>query len=152
MISTAENLGDIAASERILLLPHCLRRSGSCRASYNGDGLECRGCNPDCPVNRLTSAAVRLGYKGICVAPGGRLAVNYVKRMRPGAIVAVACAKELKEGVSGVQELEMEGAPAPVIAVIPLSRDGCIDTEVDQDKALETLSLGCSPELIREGV
>jgi uncharacterized protein len=153
MSGVEERLGHIEASERILLLPHCLRRSESCRAKYGEDGLECRGCNPDCPVNHLTRAAARHGYKGVCVAPGGRLAVNYVSKKRPRAIVAVACNKELEEGARAVRELAGKGGPAaPVIVVIPLSKDGCIDTEVDVAQALETIALGCPAELIEEGV
>ena len=152
MSTVDERLSEIDASERILLLPHCLRRSASCRAKYNEYGLECQRCNPDCPVNRLTRAAARLGYKGVCVAPGGRLAVNYVKLMHPRAIVAVACEKELDEGVRGVQKLTKMASSAPIIAIIPLSKDGCIDTDVDEDQALEIISFGCSQELIRERV
>jgi uncharacterized protein len=151
MTSAAERLRRVDASERVLLLPHCLRRSESCRAKYGRAGLECQRCNPDCPVNRLTGAAIRLGYKGICVAPGGRLAVNYVKKMRPGAVVAVACDKELDEGVRGLRAMAAAD-PVPVIVVIPLARDGCIDTEVDEAQALEMIAFGCSPELIREVV
>jgi hypothetical protein len=151
MTSVEEKLRHIAASERILLLPHCLRRSGSCRAKYDQDGLKCQACNPDCPVSRLTAAAVRLGYMGVCVAPGGRLAVNYVEKMQPRAVVAVACGKELEEGVRGVRALARADT-APVIVVIPLARDGCIDTEVDEGQALAMIALGCSQELIEEGV
>jgi hypothetical protein len=147
-----ERLRYIDASERILLLPHCLRRSGSCQGKYGEDGLECRGCNPDCPVNHLTRAAARFGYKGVCVAPGGRLAVHYVRKMQPVAIVAVACDKELEEGVRGVRGLSEGADTAPVIVVIPLSRDGCIDTEVNEERALAIIALGCSKELIEEGV
>ncbi len=152
MSQVDERLSKIDASERILLLPHCLRRSISCRAKYGEYGLECQRCSPDCPVNRLTRAAARLGYKGICVAPGGRLAVNYVKVMQPKAIVAVACEKELDEGVRGVQELTDMTGSSPVIAIIRLSKDGCIDTDVDEEQALDTIALGCSQELIKEGV
>lgn len=31
----------------------------------------------------------------------------------------------------------------PLIVSIPLSKDGCIDTEVDIEKALEVLAAGC---------
>jgi hypothetical protein len=142
----------IDASERILLLPHCLRRSETCQGKYTKWGLECCGCNPGCPVNRLSCVAIKLGYKGVCVAPGGRLAVNYVKEIRPRAIVAVACQKELDQGIRSVREMDGEDISAIPIVVIPLSKDGCIDTEVDVEQALETVSLGCSLELVKEGV
>ncbi len=145
-----ERLASVPAAERILLLPHCLRRADSCQGKYGKWGLECRECNPDCSVNRLRRAALDLGYKGVCVAPGGRLAVNYVKETRPRAIVAVACGTELEEGVHGVRGLGDNEEP-PVIAVIPLARDGCVDTQVDEERALEVIGLECSREPVRDG-
>jgi hypothetical protein len=136
----------IEPSERILLLPHCLRRSENCKAKYTKRGLECVGCTPTCPINVLRNAALRLGYKGVCVAPGGSLALNYIREMKPKAIVAVACQKELLEGIDAVKELSGNGDSDPPVVVVPLLRDGCIDTEVDEKKALEMLSLGCSEE------
>jgi hypothetical protein len=103
-------------------------------------------------VHCLSQAAVKLGYKGVCVAPGGRLAVNYVKEIRPRAIVAVACQKELDEGIRGVREMDGGDTSAIPILVIPLSKDGCVDTEVDVDQALEMVALGCSTELVKERV
>lgn len=142
--SAEERLLRIPASQRILLLPHCLRRSQTCQGKYGKRGLECCECTPDCSVNRLRQAAINLGYKGVCIAPGGRLAVNYVKEMCPEAVVAVACQKELEEGVHDVQGLDKDNEPEPVMVIIPLARDGCVDTEVDEERALELITLGCS--------
>ncbi len=138
-----ENLAVVPPKDRILLLPHCLRRAATCQATYDSNGLQCVRCNPDCPVNQLTAAAERLGYGGICVAPGGRLALKYVTEAKPRAIVAVACEKELEEGIHGVRESAGKMGMLPLIAVIPLTRDGCIDTEVDIEQALGLISAGC---------
>ena len=131
--------------ERVLLLPHCLRMSGRCRAASREDGLACVGCSEECRVNILRSHALALGYKGVCVAPGGSLALRYVKDRRPSGIVAVACDKELREGVEGVRDLAADhGIDLPAIVIIPLTREGCVDTEVDIDAAIATLELGCT--------
>jgi hypothetical protein len=144
MSAEEEQLKNTPASERVLLLPHCLRHAGSCQASYDEHGLQCVRCSEDCAVNLLTARAEELGYRGICVAPGGRLAVNYIRETKPRAVVAVACAKELMEGVQSVQAMAgEEDADAPAIVVIPLSRDGCVNTEVDIAQALATISEGC---------
>jgi len=90
-------------------------------------------------------AALNYGYKDVCVAPGGRLAVNFVKENRPEAVVAVACQKELEEGVHGVRELSSRAAK-PLIVVISLLKDGCVDTTVDIEKALKVIGYGC-PEM-----
>lgn len=149
--SAEERLTLIHPSQRILLLPHCLRRSDTCQGKYGKWGLECRECNTDCPINHLRKAAINLGYKGVCISPGGRLAINYVKENRPKAIVAVACQQELEEGIHDVRELTRTDESGPPIFVIPLVRDGCVGTEVDMEQALEMIALGCSPELVKAG-
>ena len=134
-----ERLSLVHPSRRILLLPHCLRRAETCQGKYGKWGLECRECNRECPVNRLRRAAIDLGYKGVCIAPGGRLALNYVQENHPEAIVAVACQKELEEGIDGVHGLSGGNEHIPHIVVIPLAKDGCVDTEVDEEQALEMM-------------
>ncbi len=135
-------LAVVPAGRRVLLLPHCLRHSDICKAKYDKVGLHCAGCSADCAINVLCNAAVNLGYKGVCVAPGGRLAVTYISQTRPDAIVAIACKKELQEGVGNVNGLDGNGYQ-PLIVIIPLSRDGCVDTEVDVGPALAAISVGC---------
>ncbi len=144
MDNNLKKLAGIAPGERILLLPHCLRRSNTCTARYDREGLQCIACNTECPVNRLRAVALKHGYKGVCVAPGGHLAIEYVKEKHPRAIVAVACEKELKEGVQGVKMLAGTGF-CPLIVVIPLLKNGCLDTEVDFEQATSIISLTCRP-------
>jgi hypothetical protein len=134
-------LAVIPVEERVLLLPHCLRHSNTCKAKYSKLGLECAECNPECAINCLRSAALSLGYKGVCVAPGGRLAVNYINDHRPQAIIAIACDKELEEGIGSVDGITKD-AYSPVLVILPLSRDGCVDTEVDVESALAAINAG----------
>jgi len=144
--AAAGGIESVPPHERVLLLPHCLRISGRCRAASGEDGLACVGCSEECRVNILRTHALALGYKGVCIAPGGSLALRYVKERRPSGIVAVACDKELREGVDGVRDLAADhGIDLPAIVIIPLTREGCVDTEVDIDAAIATLELGCSP-------
>jgi hypothetical protein len=143
-------LKETPPGQRVLLLPHCLRRVESCRATYDAHGLQSARCREDCAVNRLTAKAAELGYGGICVAPGGRLAVSFIREVKPRAVVAVACAKELMEGVQGVQAMAGESeADVPAIVVVPLLKDGCVNTEVDVLKAIELISAGCETEHAR---
>jgi hypothetical protein len=57
-------------------------------------------------------------------------------------VVAVACEKELAEGVEGVKALAKVNL-TPLTVIIPLVKDGCVDTEVDVVKALEIITTGC---------
>lgn len=135
-------LAKIEASERVLILPHCLRQSNRCQAKYDSQGLQCAGCSSDCAIKILRNAALKARYKGVCVAPGGNLALKYVKEKQPEAIVAVACEKELREGIQGVKALTEIGN-VPLIVIVPLIKEGCVDTEVDVNGALETILTGC---------
>ncbi len=147
MSGVEEQLSRIEPSQRVLLLSHCLRPSQTCPGKYSKQGLDCPAdCHEDCANGRLRRLAIKLGYKGVCIAPGGRLALRFVKENNPQGIVAVACHKELEEGVQGVKELAGDPATAPLIVVVPLTRDGCVDTEVDEKLALEMIALGCSSQ------
>lgn len=151
-LSTEERLSQISASQRVLLLPHCLRPSQTCPGKYSKQGLQCsEDCAEDCTIGHLRRAALHFGYKGVCIAPGGRLAVNYVKETHPKAIVAIACQKELEDGIHAIQQLSSSDETAPVIAIVPLTRDGCVDTEVDEERAMELIGLGCSLEPVKSG-
>lgn len=140
--SAEERLSLIQPSQRVLLLPHCLRPSQTCPGKYSKQGLECpEDCAEDCTIGRLRRTALSLGYKGVCIAPGGRLAMNYIKEKSPKGIVAVACQKELEEGIHGVRELSGSDKLMPLMVIIPLVKDGCVDTEVDEEQALKMITL-----------
>lgn len=133
-------LAGISPGERVLLLPHCLRPAATCPGRPSREGFRCPAeCTEPCAIQALREEALRLGYKGVCIAPGGALALRFVQNARPQAVVAVACAKELQEGRDAVAGL---GGEVPLVVVLPLSRDGCVDTEVDLEAALTLLRAG----------
>lgn len=109
-------------------------------------GMVCvKGCREDCAAGRLQRAALALGYKGVCIAAGGAMAVRFVRENAPRAILAVACDKELAEGIQAVAEMSAgEGETLPIVA-IPLLTDGCVDTKVDEERVLAAIALGCRP-------
>ena len=128
---TLAKISAVPKARRMLLLPHCLRPSRGCPGTMTRQGLDCDGCRrEDCKIQPMRQAAIAAGYGCICIAPGGRLAVRCVAEAHPEAIVAVACDKELREGAAAVQAMEWSGA-APTVVRIPLSHDGCVDTDVD---------------------
>ncbi len=141
-----EKLSATDPGDRVLLLSHCLRPSQSCPGKYTRQGLACpENCTEECVVGRARRAALELGYRGVCIAAGGTMAVRFVAQSAPRAIVAVACSRELVEGVDAVSAMAGEGEnlDLPVIHVVPLSRDGCVDTEVDEQALMEAIRAGC---------
>jgi len=141
-MATPEDLANVPVGERILLLPHCLRRSDRCQARHDRElGLLCAGCDKTCAINVLRTAALKLGYSGVCIAPGGSLAARFLKEQKPRGLVAIACDKEIALGLEAVCELLTNGdlPIAPVSVFIRLSQDGCVDTQVDQEIALQAI-------------
>ncbi len=148
MKRSVEELATIDPADRILLLSHCLRPSQSCPGKFGKEGLVCpTDCREDCVVGRLQKAALDLGYKGVCIAAGGSMALRFALQTNPRGVVAVACTKELVEGVERVQE-KMNGRGIPTLVPISLLVEGCVDTKVDEALVLEVLAVGCDPVVL----
>ena len=75
--------------------------------------------------------------------------MKYIQENNPLGIVAVACQKELEEGVHSVKELTGSDELVPPVVIIPLTRDGCVDTEVDEEQALGMIASGCYLESVK---
>ena len=122
---------DVPFEKRVLLLPHCLRPSEACPGKMTKQGLNCAGCSlADCAIHQLRAAADEVGYDGVCVAPGGRLAVRFLADRQPAGVIAIACDKELEEGLEAIAKMEWKDS-RPVVVTFPLAQDGCVDTVVD---------------------
>lgn len=130
-----KRIEEIPYEDRVLLISHCLRPSSLCKAKFGNHGLMCSNdCPNNCTIGRLRKTAEKLGYKGICIAPGGKMAIKFVKEMQPAGIVAIACKKELEEGIEATIEIAKKNGSnnhIPLIATVPLVKDGCVDTEVN---------------------
>ena len=106
----------------MVLLPHCLQRR-DCTRKLTGTLDNCAQCG-NCDIAAILQTCVE--FQLPChLAAGGREALARVKHPKVRAIVAVACEKELIDGILAV-------FPKPVFA-IPLSRpEGpCKNTRVD---------------------
>lgn len=133
------DVASVPFSKRVLLLPHCLRPSQDCPGKMTKQGLNCAGCSlADCAIYKLRAAAAVVGYGGVCVAPGGRLAIRFLAEHQPDGVIAIACDKELEEGLDAIAQMEWEG-DRPIVLTFPLSQDGCVDTEVDVETAREII-------------
>ena len=140
--STEDEFARIDPAKRILLLPHCLRPSQTCPGKLSKTGLVCpEDCTEACVIRVLRQEALRQGYGGVCVAAGGKMALKFVQQNGAKAILAVACDEELKMGIEAVGRLEKYRHSRPCFIVVPLLKDGCVDTEVDVDQVLAALSL-----------
>ncbi|HBU11927.1 MAG TPA: hypothetical protein DEB31_04145 [Clostridiales bacterium] len=109
--------GDIA-----VLAPHCLQKN-TCNLRVTQDVANCAGCG-DCDIAALKQLCEKLGAH-LVVVTGGTLARNHVKAVRPKAIVAVACERDLSSGI-------MDVFPIPSLGVKNERPEGpCVNTRVD---------------------
>lgn len=99
--------GKVPADRILVLLPHCLQ-DNSCRNRITTTTENCARCGK-CPVGDLLDLCERYGVH-LRVATGGTLAREAVKKLRPSAIVAVACERDLTSGI-------LDCIPLPVLGV-----------------------------------
>ncbi len=118
----------------LLLLPHCLQNH-SCEHRITFNPGNCKRCG-GCPVGELVDLAEKTGIK-IAVATGGTLARRHVTAERPQAVIAVACPRDLGQGM-------LDAWPVPVYGIENSRPHGdCLDTMVDTEavrKAIEDLT------------
>ncbi|MCK5559519.1 MAG: DUF116 domain-containing protein [Thermoplasmata archaeon] len=126
----------IPNNERLLFLPHCLRVANKCKGKYGDEGMICQHCTKDCRVNIITTEAQKLGYKCF-VVPGGAMVFNIANKYKPKAVLAVACFNELKEGAA-----RTSGDYDVPFQLVPLLKDGCVNTEVNVEEVKQLLRLG----------
>ncbi len=114
--------GTVPASRILLLLPHCLQWH-ECKVRITFDPYNCVRCGK-CPVGALLDLTDRTGVK-IAIATGGTLARRHIKESRPLAVVAVACPRDLGQGMLDAGKIPVTG----VENSRPLG--DCLDTQVD---------------------
>lgn len=112
----------VEPSEILLLLPHCLQLS-TCPYRITADIENCQKCHK-CSISKFINLADRYGIK-VKVVTGGTLARELIKHLRPRAIIAVACERDLSSGI-------LEASPLPVLGISNERPHGpCYNTRVD---------------------
>ncbi|MDW7998250.1 MAG: DUF116 domain-containing protein [Thermodesulfovibrio sp.] len=114
----------------LLLLPHCIQNS-KCDVRLTFDVFKCRRCG-DCKIKDLIEIAETYEI-AIAIATGGTIARKVVKEIKPDAIIAVACERDLSSGI-------VDTYPIHVIGILNERPFGpCIDTTVSLQKVEEAL-------------
>lgn len=133
-LATLRKTGPIPPGKILLLLPHCLQNH-LCEHRITFDPHNCHHCGK-CPVGDLIVLADRMGIE-VAIATGGTLARRHVVDKKPLAVVAVACPRDLGQGM-------LDAWPVPVFGIENARPFGdCMDTQVDIEaiqKAVEDLT------------
>lgn len=112
--------------DRLLVVtPHCLQWA-ECPHKITRDPNNCKRCGR-CDIGALVTMAEELGFH-FFVVTGGTLARQTVMKVRPRAVVAIACERDLASGIQDVY-------PIPSVGVLNLRPNGpCYNTHVDMEE------------------
>ncbi len=148
-ISVVEDLADIhiknlvyekdfkKAKEKMLFVPHCCRNymDFRCKADFDAEfsSYFCNHCSTDCLANQATELGEKNGYK-VFILPGGSCLKKILGNINCDAVLGIACPEEIKLGIGFV---ESEGL---AIKGIPLTKNGCANTQFNLDSLKEALS------------
>lgn len=115
----------------LILLPHCLQNL-DCKIRVTVDVRNCVQCG-NCDIAELVRIADKYGVN-IAMATGGTLARKIIIDNKPELIIAVACERDMVEGITEV-------FPIPVYGVLNERPEGpCVNTKVKVNKIEETLT------------
>lgn len=109
--------------EKLLLLsPHCIQQE-ACMYKITRNVENCRICG-GCQVGEILALSKKYQVQ-FAVVTGGTLARKVIKELRPKAILAIACERDLTSGIQDV-------FPLPVIGVLNERPFGpCCNTRVN---------------------
>ncbi len=131
MLNCSHNI-KVKPAEMLLLVPHCLQNS-DCPYHVVHDIRNCRRCGK-CQIQDLLPLKEKLGFH-MAIVSGGTAARRVVAQIRPKAIVAIACERDL---ISGIMDI----FPYPGIGVINKRPHGpCYNTQVDWDDLEDALNV-----------
>lgn len=112
----------LSSNEIMILLPHCIQNS-ECKIKVTNDISNCKSCGK-CKVGDILKLSKDMGAKAI-IATGGTLARKRILEIRPKAIIAVACERDLFSGIKDVPDI-------PVLGLLNERPNGpCVNTNVN---------------------
>lgn|GEM_PF-442474 len=80
---------------RAVILPACLSIKDKCKSLVKQSYRICGNCG-GCVVNEITINAQKLGYKAVAIAETPGSAERFIKETTPGAVLLIACAREVQ--------------------------------------------------------
>ena len=115
----------VPANRLLVVTPHCLQLA-SCPHKITRDPMaNCKRCG-GCDIGSLVTLAEEMGFH-FFVVTGGTLARQTVKNIRPKAVLAIACERDLTSGIQDVY-------PLPAVGVMNIRPNGpCYNTHVDMN-------------------
>lgn len=115
----------VPPNKLLILTPHCIQNE-SCQYKITKNVNNCRMCGR-CQVKDLLLLANNYNVH-LAIVTGGTLARKIIKTLKPAAVLAIACERDLTSGIQDVY-------PLPVIGVLNERPFGpCCNTQVNIDR------------------
>ncbi len=112
----------VKPEQLLILTPHCIQQE-ACQYKVTHDIANCRQCGA-CQVGDLLKISREYNVH-VAIVTGGTLARRVIKILRPRAVLAIACERDL---TSGIQDM----FPLPVVGVLNERPNGpCCNTRID---------------------
>lgn len=125
----------------LLLLPHCIQRS-ECSIRITFDIMNCKMCGK-CSIGDFIKVADKHKLK-LSVATGGGIARRTVDSVKPDAVVAVACERDL---ISGIRDIY----PVPTLGILNERPFGpCFNTSVDIELVEKAIAFFAGPGSLKK--
>jgi hypothetical protein len=118
--------------KRMVFVPHCLRNTKSCKAKEIGGYYLCSECGA-CKIGEISKRSKELKYKAIYILKGGRVIDKLINELKPQAVLGIACYFEGAQGISQSEKYKVS------VQFVPLTKDGCTDTDTDLGKVFKVL-------------
>ncbi len=128
-----ETVARVPYDRRVLLLPQCLRNEDVCKADKDEFGLLCMQCG-GCCIGRIQAEAEKLGYI-VLIAEGTTVVTKLLASGKVDAVMGASCMDVLEKTFPFL----VSGA-IPGVA-LPLLRNGCRNTEVDESWIMDAIHL-----------
>jgi len=127
----------VKPDELLLLLPHCLQNS-SCNIKLTNNLTNCAKCG-ECTIKELSEIGMNQKIE-LALAKGGTEARKVIEELKPKAVVAVACERDLISGI-------IDSYPLSVFGIVNDRPFGyCKDTCTNLDAIKEGIDLFLKPE------
>jgi uncharacterized protein len=83
---------------RVIFVPQCMRNIKGCKAKEEGGYYICSECGC-CKIDKISKKSKELKYKALYILKGGRIVEKLIEKLKPEAVLAVACLYEGEEGM-----------------------------------------------------
>lgn len=133
--------GALPPGRILVLVPHCLQWT-ECPHRITVAAGNCRRCG-SCPIGAVVELTAAKGVR-LAVATGGGMARKIIHDLKPSAVVAVACERDLTSGL-------LETFPLPVYGIVNDRPEGyCVNTKVSLERLAAALDRYLGGPAVRE--